>query len=778
MFRHHLVLAFRNLNKYRGYSFINIFGLAIGMTCTILILMWIQDEMSYDRFHENANNIYRVALADLTYQPTHNYPVTPPTLAKAMRESFPEIQAAVSYFQKEEILVRYNDKSFKEHIGFASAEIFDIFTLPLVEGNAQTALQAPWSVLLTEEMAGKLFGSQNPLGNMIIVDNKFNFTVTGMLKDIPSGSYLNFGLLTSNDHIAEITGRGNMDSWNQWGNDTFILLGQQTDVAGFNAKIADFAAQSYTYEWQPSLFLQPLTDIHIRDLNGGGMITYIYIFGIIAGFVLLIACINFMNLATARSTLRAKEIGLRKVVGAGKSSLIRQFYGEAFITVLLALLMSLLLVELLLPAFNSLTGKTLSLDFAGNYHLILVLIAIALVTGSISGSYPALYLSSIRPISALKGAKLSGSTLFRKFLVVFQFLLSITLIIATMVVSDQMRFIRNRNLGFNKEQIVYLPLNQDLKSKYSTLKSELLQNSGILHVTASSSKLGVRAYGSTDVNQWEGNPGERSLLMNMIFADYDFTETFGLSVVQGRFFSEQFAGDSDAVVLNETAVREMGLSNPVGTKIYDKIPIIGVIRDFNFQSLHTIVKPLALFMKSDEFDFMAIKIDGNDIPATIKVIETITTRIAPDFPFEYQFLDEEFDNLYRSELRLGRIFNYFSILAIIISCLGLFGLASFMVSRRTKEIGIRKAIGASTPNIIVLTSSSFIKWVMVANLLAWPIAWFAMHRWLETFAYRITIHWWTFLLAGSLALTITILTVSYQSVKAAIANPVKSLRYE
>jgi ABC-type antimicrobial peptide transport system permease subunit len=778
VFLNYLKTAIRNVNKYRGYSFINIFGLAAGITCVILILMWIQDEISYDRFHPNAANIYRVALADDTYQPVRNYPVTPPALSKALRSAFPEIEAAITFDQIENMLVRFKEASFREHVGFVTAEIFDIFSIPFLKGDPQTALQNPYSILITAEIAEKLFGSQEPINSMITIDNQFTFTVSGVIQNIPSNSYFDFGCLVRYDHLKELTGRGDIDSWNDWGSDTFILLNPHTNIAPFSEKIADFAAKSHTYEWKPRLFLQPLTNIHIRDINGGGIITYIYIFIIIAGFILLIACINFMNLATARSALRAKEIGLRKVVGATKSNLILQFYSEALITVVIALLVSLLMVELLLPAFNELTGKQLVLNLFINRKMLLLLTGIALVSGIISGSYPALYLSSIQPISALKGSKVSGSSFMRKILVVFQFLLSTVLIIATITIYNQMHFLRNQSLGFNKEQIVYVPMNRVLKSKYTSVKNELLQNSHIQQVTATSSKLGIRSYGSFDINQWEGNDGEQSILINIIFADFDFPETFDISIAEGRYFDPAFASDSDAVILNRTAVREMGLSNPIGTKIFGKIPIIGIINDFNFQSLRTGIKPLALFMESNEFHYMAVKIEGQNIPAVLKTIETVTQKFTPDFPFEYQFLDEEFNNLYQTEARLGKIFNYSAILTVIISCLGLYGLAAFLVSRRTKEIGIRKTIGATVSNIVLLISAEFIKWVAIANLIAWPIAGFIMRKWLETFAYRVNLQWWVFICAGTLALLIAIVTVSYQSIKAAIADPVDSLRYE
>ncbi|UCE06245.1 MAG: ABC transporter permease [bacterium] len=780
MFKNYLIVALRNMMKQKMYSFINISGLTIGMACTILIMLWVKDEMSFDRFHENADHIYRVVFADESYEQIRHYWVTPPALAAALKKDFPEVRHSVKFHSQDGMLVTYGESKFKETAGFTDASVFDIFTLPFINGNPRTALVNPYSAVITEKMAVKYFGHEDPMNKRLTLDNQIDVTVTGVIQDIPDNSYLQFDFLIQFEHLHELTGQGNVESWNNYGYSTFVLLPEDVNINEFNQKIADLAlkAESYDDNFKPRLYLQPLVDIHLYNLNGGGAITYVYIFSLIAVFVLLIACINFMNLATARSATRSKEVGLRKVIGGSKLNLIQQFYGESILLSFIALIFSLILVELSLPAFNYLSGKALSLNFMGNFQMLPVLFGVALVTGIISGSYPALFLSSFKPVNVLKGSKISGSSLLRKILVVFQFSLSIVLIICTLVVSNQLDYINSQYLGFDKDQVLYIPLNHELKAKSALVKNELLQNPQILNVSATSSKIGIRPLWSVDLNQWEGNDREKALLLSIIHTDYDFLETFNIEMASGRYYSREFATDTGAVVLNETAIKEMGLKDPIGKRIFEKTHIIGVVKDFNFKSLHSNIAPLALFMNPNRVLHMAVKIKADDINSTISYLKDMTKKFAPDFPFEYHFLDEDFEQLYRSERRLETIFNYFSTLAIIISCLGLFGLASFTAGQRTKEIGIRKVLGASVSGIVVLLSKEFTKWVLLANIFAWPVAYYAMKNWLQNFAYRIDLSWEFFILTGWLALMIAILIVSFLAIKAAITNPVETLRYE
>ncbi len=778
MFKNYIKIALRNILNQKGYSFINFTGLAIGLVCVILIILWIQDELSFDKFHKNSENIYRVILSDKTYKPSRNYPVTPPALAKALKKDYPEVVSSAKYYDRGYKLIKYGENKFKEHIAYTDPSIFDIFTFKFLQGNPETVLDEPFSMVITQSTAKKYFGDQYALNKTLTIDNKYDFKITGIIKDFPKNSTLMVNFIINYEHIVDLIGDNDPENWSSWGIFTYVKLSPNTDVKAFENKISDYPSKHFDYQWKPSLLVQSFSDIHLKDVNGGGIITYVYIFGIIAAFILIIACINFMNLATARSALRAKEIGLRKVIGAGKSNLIRQFYGESILISFISLFFSLFLTELLLPVFNNLSGKTLSLDFINNPVLIPILLVITLITGLISGSYPALYLSSIQPIQALKGSKLSSSSLFRKVLVTFQFVLSIVLIFSTIVVFNQLHYMSNQYLGFNKDMVVYTPLNRELQSKYELVQNELLQDSNIENVCATSSHLGIHAIGSIDINKWDGNDGEKSILTGIMTASYNFLETFDIDLVSGRFFSKQFSSDTNAVVFNETAIKQMGLEKPIGQFILDDIKIIGVVKDFNFESLKSKIRPLAIFVDPGDYMYFAIKISNQNTAATIGSIRKTISKFAPNYPFEYHFLDEEFDKMYKSEQQLGKIFNYFAILAILISCLGLIGLASFIAQRRTKEIGVRKVLGSSIFSIITLLSKDFTKLIILSNIIAWPIAWFVMNNWLQNFAYRIDIAWWFFGLSGIISLLIALSSVILQAVKAATANPIKSLRYE
>ena len=668
---------------------------------------------------------------------------------------------------------------FKEIVGFADPSAFDIFTFPFVSGNPKTALQNPYSIVITESMAEKYFGDEDPINKNIIIDNKFDFLVTGIIKNLPENSFIQFSFLIHFNHLYDLTGRGKSDSWDSFGYNTFVLLSSEVNIAEFDQKISDYAIKVHSYgTFKPRLYLQPLLDIRLYNLNGGGIITYIYIFSFMAIFILLIACINFMNLVTARSAVRAKEISLRKVIGARRKNLIYQFLGESILMSLISLFFSLIFVERLLPVFNDLTGKNLSLDIVNNSFVIPILICITVLTGILAGSYPAFFLSAFKPVSILKGSKISGSSPLRKFLVVFQFSLSVIMIISTMVISNQLDYIKDQNLGFNKDHIVYIPLNQELRSKIPSFKNEIEQHSQIQNVTATSNKIGISQFHSVDLKDWEGNSEEKSILIGLIYTDYDFLNTFDIELAAGRYYSTDFASDSLGVVLNEAAIKEMGLIDPIGKKIFQKSHIIGVVKNFNYQSLHSSIGPLAVGMNPRWNRYLAVKIRPDNIGETLTYLESVVTKFAPEFPFEYHFLDEEFEKLYRSEQQLSKLFISFSILAILISALGLLGLTSFMAGQRTKEIGVRKVLGASVTSILILLAKEFMKWVLLANIIAWPVGWYIMNHWLNNFAYQVNINWYIFIIAGSVTMLIALLTVSSQAIKTALSNPIDALRYE
>jgi len=779
MFKNYLKVSIRNLKNYKAYSLINIFGLAIGLTVCILLFLWVQDELSFDRFHYNADRIYRVVFADQSYDNIRHYSVTPPALAKALKNDYPEVVHSVTYYSQDGILIKQGEQLFRQKLGYATASLFDIFSIQFISGKPQTALQNPFSVILTEKTAKKYFGDEDPISKILTMNNETDFIVTAIIEDPPKNSFLQFDAIIHFDHLYAMSGRGKSDSWNSYGYNTFLLLKPESNSVNFSQKIADLIIKKNPDDsFKPKLYLQPLLDIHLYNLNGGGIIVYVYIFTFIGIFLLILACINFINLVTARSAVRMKEISLRKVIGANRKNLIFQFLGESLFLAIISLILSLIFVERLLPVFNDLTGKSLSLETIFTISGIMLLISITLFTGILAGSYPAFYLSGFQPVSILKNSKISGSLSFRNFLVLFQFSISVIMIISTLVVYNQLNFIKNQNLGFNKDHIIYLPLNQGLSSNLRSLKSELAKSTQIQNVAVTSSKIGISQFQSVDINQWEGNLEEKSVLINFIFTDYDFLNTFDIKLVEGRFYSEEITSDSVGLVLNEAAIKEMGLKDPVGKKILSRSHIIGIIKDFNFQSLHSDIDPLAIAIDSRWNRYLAVKIRPEYIEETIVYIESVITGFAPDFPFEYQFLDQEFDRLYQKEQQLGKLFFYFSVLAVLISALGLLGLASFMAGQRTKEIGIRKVLGASVYGVLFLLSKEFTKWIFLANLIAWPIAWYIMTQWLQDFAYRTPIDWWIFIITGSFTLLIAVITISSQALKAALSNPIEALRYE
>ncbi len=781
MFKNYLKITWRNLVRQKANSFINITGLAIGMTCSMLILLWVQHELSYDAFHENAKDIYRV-VENQYYAGGEIFPVavTPSPLAPALKTQFPEIVKSTR-FSFNSLTIKKDDKIFTEGVAFADPDIFEIFTIPFVKGNAATALSSPHSIVLTEEAAEKYFGADEPMGQVLRINHRDDFLVTGVIKNISENSHLKYDLLAPFIYLQELG--SSMESWGSNWCYTYVLLQKNTSHIEVDKKIIDLIKKN-NKDSVTEIYLQPLAKIHLyssgkytADIGGHGDIQYVRIFSAIAIFVLLIACINFMNLATARSERRAKEVGLRKVVGAQRRQLITQFFSEAIILSLLAFLVALVLVETLLPIFNDLSGKTLSLSRL-EVSVLSVFFTIALLCGIISGSYPAFYLSSFNPISTLKSNRSSqaGGSLFRKVLVVFQFALSVIMIIGTLVVSRQMDYIRNKNLGLEKENLGYFWMAGEFRKKHEVAKQELLKNPNIVSITCTS-QLPTYVARSSSGWEWEGKDPADEVLMHMLAVDDDYAKTFKMEMAAGRFFSRDFLTDSLAVVVNETAVNIMGMQNPIGKRLND-YTIVGVVKDFHFKPIRTKIEPLVMLRFPGQYFAMVMRLRPENLSATVAFVEKTYKKFNAETPFYFNFLDQDYDNLYRAEQRVGKLSGYAAIIAILIASLGLYGLASYMAEQRTKEIGIRKVLGASVPNLFFLLSKNFVMLAGIANLIAWPVAYFVMSGWLQNYAYRTSLNVAIFFAAAVLAIAIVLVTVSYQAIKAAVANPVEALRYE
>jgi ABC-type antimicrobial peptide transport system permease subunit len=793
MLKNYLKIALRNIIRHKGYSFINIAGLAVGMACCFLIILWVQDELSYDKFHENAESICRV-VGEEQYSDgsTDKFAVTPKALALALKEEYPEvINSTVISDRRGSGLFKYGEKAFYERkIVYADEFFFSIFRFPFIKGDLKTALSNPYSVVITEGVANKYFGNEDPIGKTLIYNNTYNLSVTGVLKNIPNNSHLQFDFFVPIKIQEDIyTSSGLIfQEWGSYGFYTFLQLQENIQSETLDKKITRYLDKRFE-DNNIALSLQPLTKIHLysdltADIGGRGDIKYVYIFSIIAFFVLIIACINFMNLATARSSMRAKEIGIRKVAGAYRSNLIKQFLGESIFISFIALVFAIVLVELFLPTFNNLSGKALTLSITGNIHIILALILITIITGLLSGSYPAFFLSSFKPITTLKGStKRAGKSIsLRKILILFQFAITIILLVGTISVYKQLDYVRNRKLGYEKEHIVHMPLRGELSQKYESMKNYLLKNVDVLNVSIASALPTGSTLSTSGSLDWEGKSPDDEILMNVVSVDHDYIDTFKMEIIQGRDFSKKFTTDASAgFILNEAAIKAMGIESPIGKRfsIWEtRGNIIGVVKNYHFDSLHKEIEPLVLAILPDLYSHICVKIKSDSIPNTISELKTIWNKYFPGYPFEYHFLDESLDNLYRIEERIGTVFKYFTVIAIIISCLGLFGLASFTTEQRTKEIGIRKVLGATIPNILFLLTKDFTKWVLMANIIAWPVAYYAMNRWLQYFAYRTNIGLFTFILSAVLTIIIAFITVSYQSIKAALANPIEALRYE
>ncbi|MFC1724778.1 ABC transporter permease [candidate division KSB1 bacterium] len=800
MFKNYFKIAFRNIKRQKAYSFINISGLALGMACCILILLWVQDELSYDKFHENFKNIYRVMSEGGKYN-WKGVRGTPEPLGPALKEELPEIANFARFASHSRMVFRYKDRAFYEDGGIiADASLFEIFSFPILKGNPASAFSGPFDIMLSKEMAEKYFGDEDPVGKTMQVEG-FTVTVTGVFENIPKNSHIRFDFVNSFNFIKELSGFGT--GWGSFNFVTYILLREDADYRALGAKINDIAAKNNCPQVTSlgiRMSLQPLKDVYLtgsgysRNFEALSSSTYVYIFSVIAFFVLFIACVNFINLSTARSAKRAREIGLRKVVGSHRRQLLRQFFGESFLYVLIAFLISLIVVNLALPLVNNISGKELTFNYL-NYKILAGSFAILIVTAIIAGFYPAVFLSSFKPVRVIRGENVAdtGNSWLRKILVVTQFSLSILLIICTTIIIKQQRFINNKNLGFEKDNIVFIQIKGNIGKQYNTVKNELLNVPNITGVTAQNYLYSGTTWRTTAFD-WEGKDPEHNQDLVTSRVEYNYFETFNMEIIEGRPFSKEDASGAErAYILNESAVKQMKLDNPVGKWFswYDrKGTIVGIAKDVHFRSLHEKIAQRVFIASNDfsedtDYGLVMIKIkpdvlsgSGQTLSAALNKIENIWKDINPSTPFEYHFLDETYENLYKIEKRTGTILNYFTALTIIIACLGLFGLASFMAERRTKEIGIRKVLGASTGNLIKLLTREFILLVAVANIIAWPVGYFVMKKVFQVYAYHTDITVFEFLLSAFAAVLIAIITVSFQAVKTANKNPVNSLRYE
>ncbi|QQS35415.1 MAG: ABC transporter permease [Ignavibacteriales bacterium] len=806
MFLSYLKIALRNLLRFKAYSTINIAGLAVGMACCILILLYVFDEMSYDRFHKNADRIYRIAVNGTLGENNFNAAVSPPPLRNALMTDYPEVVSATRVKNFGYPVLRYGDKVFSEEKFFwVDSTFFDVFTVEFISGNPATALNAPEKVVLTERMAKKYFGDEDPVGKLINSDNRRDYKITGVVKEFPENSHFHF------DFLASLSSYEFIDQQGWLSNDfyTYFLLKEDFPPEEFEAKLPVIVD---THVWpvierflnvpredlkkggaKYAYVFQPLTDIHLHshldvELEPNGDVSYVLIFSLIAAGILLIACINFTNLATARSANRLKEIGVRKTLGSNRQQLIKQFLTESILMTFLAVIISLILIEIALPYFKELVGKDLSLGIISKIYTIPLLVVFILIVGIFAGGYPALYLSSFNPVKVLK--KETGHSgknpWLRNSLVVVQFAVSITLFIGTIIVYNQLDFISNKKLGFNKDQVVVVKKTDDIGRQMESFRNELKNIPGIFNASNSNSIFG-EDFGNTPYKIYGTNDNH---LINILFADHNFASVYGIEMAKGRYYSEEFRSDTSSIVLNETAARELGIyDDPIGKQIVrahaeDQVPfvytVVGVMKDFHYQSLHRRIEPVIihLYFPGGFGRNVSVKIPPDNIDQKLQEIKTVWHKYAGNQAFEYVFFDEDFAKVYESEKRAGIIVTVFSLLAILIACLGLLGLAAFTTEQRTKEVGIRKILGASVSSIVVLLLKDFAKWVLISNIIAWPIAYFALNKWLEDFAYRINIELWTFVIASLSAIVIAVLTVSYQSIKAAISNPVKSLRYE
>ncbi len=820
MFKNYFKVAFRNLFKRKVYSFINITGLAVGLTCCILIALFIADETSYDKFHSKSDRIYRVTRdfwGNNKLSLLHLGHVAPP-IGPLLKQQFPDIQEVVRFFNSNDLFT-IKDQSFKEQNGyFAEPSAFKVFDFKVTKGDASKALNKPRTLMLSTTLAKKYFGNENPVGKTLkwqYNGQKMSLKITGVFEPFPDNAHFHPNYLISFSTLDNKKIYGRKGLKRNWGNNsflTYILLPPNYNSKNISSKLDNFIDKTYgaylaSRKKQANtqkasdfthLYLQKLTDIHLHshldsEAEANGDINNIYVFAIVGLFILLIACINFINLSTARSANRAKEVGIRKVVGAYRQHLIFQFLSEAVLMTLIALVVAIGLVEAILPSLNKFVDKNLSMSYFSNAGIIFLLLGFMLLVGILAGFYPALFLSSFQPVKVLKGRLATGSknSTLRTVLVVSQFSVSIVLIVCTAIVYQQLSFINNKSLGLDKDHVINLRNNISVGNKYETFRQELLKNPLIKNLgrsTLAPSQRLVNSSGAAEEVELNDSIQKSNIKLRTLRADHDFLETFNIPLVKGRYFSRKFkTDDSAAFFINETAAQRIGWKNPedaVGTRFkYNGRTgqIIGVMKDFNFESIHETVKPIVMFIRNDNrYSNISVKMQGKNIKETLAYIQKTWEKFAPEHPFSYQFVDERFAQLYQKEQKQATLFMIFAGLAIMIACLGLYGLTSFIAEQRTKEIGIRKVLGASVSSILQLVSKNFVILVLMAIGIALPLAFYGMDRWLDSFAYHIKLlnYWYVFLASGLIALLIALATISSQVLKVAKINPSQVLRNE
>ena len=807
MIKNHLKIAIRNFFKHKGFSFINIFGLAVGVACCILILLFVWDEISYDKYHQKAENIYRTGIYGVLNGNEFKGVVTCSPMAKTLVEEYPEVTASTRIRNFGFPVFRYEDKVFSEEkVFWVDPTFFDVFTVKFIQGDPETALVKPKTILLTQSMAVKYFGAADPMGQVLNADNRRDYQITGVIEDPPHNTHCHYDFLASIETYPD----SSSPVWISNNYHTYFVLREGTDPRTFEAKLSELVKnhvgpqiqaatglsldEFFTAGGQYSYFIQPMTDIHLRshlefELEANGDISNVYIFFIIALGILIVAGINFVNLATARSSTRAREVGVRKTLGSDRGQLIRQFLSETVFLAFLAVLLAMIFVQLSLPVFNNLTGKDIAVPYLTNPLTIPLLLGLVLLVGLTAGLYPAFYLASFDPVAVLKSDLPGGNkkSALRNILVVFQFTVSIFLIIGTLVVNGQMNYIQNKNLGFNKEHVVIIKKTDDLSEGLPAFKQEILAHSNVRAAT-NTNNLPGQTFGNSAF-MLPGMSGEETHLIWTFYSDPDFVKTYEIEMAAGRFFETERLADAQAVVINESAAKELGFVDPVGKNLIaagsnpedrETLTIIGVMKDFNFESLHTEIRPLivGVFSPNNRGRYVSVRVNPENISETLGFLEKTWKKFALNQAFEYEFFDDYFARTYEAEQKTGTLLLDFSVLAIIIACLGLFGLASFVTDQRTKEIGIRKVLGASVPKIVILLSKQFTKWVLLGNIVAWPLAYYIMAGWLRRFDYRAELSIWPFFGAAFAILIIAMVTVSFRTVRAATANPVNAFKYE
>lgn len=809
MLKNYFIIAWRHLKSKKFYSLINILGLAVGIFCCILIFLYVQDELSYDQFNKKSDQIYRIA-SNIKFG-GHDFHLAtgPAPMAFSLKKEYPEVKQAVRFRERGSYMVKYRNQVYKEdNVVYADSTLFDVFTFHFVQGNPRTALTSPNSVVITREAAEKYFGTTQAVGKTLRFDNQFDMEVTGVVEKLPRNSHFHFSMYVSMSSLED----SRKENWLSNNYNTYVVLAKGADPSVFEHKLNSQVLNNYVMpqaynllkvdkeqmeasENEVEYYLQPLTDIHLYshlsyELGVNGSIQYVYLFSAIAIFVLLIACINFMNLSTARSAGRAQEVGVRKVLGSGRGQLMGQFLFESILLSIIAFLIAIAGAQIAIPYFDQLSGKNFDISMFANPELLVFLVSAALVIGLLAGIYPAFFLSSFQPVKVLKGkiARGAKSGTLRSVLVVIQFAISIILIIGTVVIYQQMQYIQQKNLGYKKDQVMVLENAYVLGDNLQVFKENMKRNPDVANATITSFLPVPSSRSDNPFYTGAEMTNDNSVSMQNWGVDYDYIPTMKMDIVKGRNFSRDMSTDSSAVIINQKAAKLFGFENPIGKEIrtlnginpgdgYTAYHIIGVVKNFHYESLRQNIGALCLRLKSSR-GLIAVRFNAANASGIIKEAKAEWKKLAPNEPFNYTFMSSRFNSVYRAEHRVGEIVAIFTVLAIFVACLGLFAMAAYTAEQRTKEIGVRKVLGASILDIIKLLSTDYVKLVLLGFTVALPLAWYAMHKWLQEFAYRTDLNIWIFVGAGLMTLLVALLTVSWQSIRAALINPVNSLRSE